>query len=66
MPELPRNGDMAKDWGLRVMEPFHIKSGLGLGRYLDIIGRNMVIKTPNERRTQFWYFDYKTRTIKNW
>jgi hypothetical protein len=34
-------------------------------RYLDLINnRNMVIKTPNARNTQVWYFDQKTYTIK--
>lgn len=36
-----------------------------------MIGRNMVIKTPNGRKSQEWYFDQKSRTIrsmyrKNW
>jgi len=34
-------------------------------RYLDLINnRNMVIKTPNARKTQVWYFDQRTYTIK--
>jgi membrane-bound inhibitor of C-type lysozyme len=34
-------------------------------RYLDLISnRNMVIKTPNGRKTQVWYFDQKSMTIK--
>jgi len=34
-------------------------------RYLDLINnRNMVIKTPNGRKTQIWYFDQKSLTIK--
>lgn len=50
-PEEPKMGEMSKEWGFRSGEPFHVKSGLGEGRYLDILGRNMVIKTPNERKT---------------
>jgi hypothetical protein len=34
-------------------------------RYLDIINnRNLVIKTQNGRRTQQWYFDQRSLTIK--
>jgi hypothetical protein len=35
------------------------------GRYLDIVGNNVVIKTPNSFDSQTWFFDYKTRTIKS-
>jgi len=66
-PEPPRDGEMAEDWGFRIGVPFHVKSELGSGKHLDIIGRRMVIKTPAEtRKTQSWYFDYRTRTIKNY
>lgn len=50
-PEDPRDGEMSEDWGLRVGTPFHIKSSLPSGKYLDHLGRRMVIKTPNERKT---------------
>jgi len=34
-------------------------------RYMDLINnRNMVIKTPNGRKTQIWYFDQKSLTVK--
>jgi membrane carboxypeptidase/penicillin-binding protein PbpC len=34
-------------------------------RYLDLINnRNFVIKTPNGRNTQKWYFDQASLTIK--
>jgi hypothetical protein len=32
---------------------------------LDVIGRNVVVKTPNEFDSQVWYFDQKTKTIMN-
>jgi len=67
MPDPPRKGELNEDWNLYVERPFYVKSGLPRGRYLDIIGRNMVIKTPAEtRKTQLWWFDQKTKTIKNW
>jgi hypothetical protein len=50
-PATPKMGEMVKEWGFRSGEPFHVKSGLGAGRYLNILGRNMVIKTPNGRKT---------------
>ena len=40
-------------------------SHLGKGRYLDMLGRNLVIKLRNNRKTQQFYFDYRTRTIKS-
>ena len=34
-------------------------------RYLDLINnRNMVIKTPNGRKTQIWYFHQASLTIR--
>jgi len=50
---------------MRVGEPFYVISALDSGRYLDLVGNNMVIKTPNGRKSQQWYFDQKTKTIKS-
>jgi hypothetical protein len=30
-----------------------------------VIGKNVVVKTPNEFDSQVWFFDQKTKTIKN-
>lgn len=38
---------------------------LGEKRYLDVVDRNVVIKTPNEYDSQVWWFDQKTKTIRN-
>jgi len=57
MPAEPKRGEMNERFGLRVGLPFQVVSGLGEGRYLDLISRNMVIKTPNGRTSQQWYFD---------
>ena len=52
-------------FGLYVERPFYIVSALPSHRYLDLINnRNMVIKTPNGRKTQIWWFDQKSLTIK--
>jgi hypothetical protein len=66
MPKEPKKGELNKDFGLIVERPFYVISGLGSGKYLDIIGRNMVIKTRNGRKTQLWWFDQRSLTIKNY
>lgn len=60
----PKKCEMNTDFGFKVDCPFHVVSKLPSGRYLDIIGRNIVIKTPNGRKTQEWYFDQKSKTVK--
>jgi len=61
----PTKGQLNKDYGLYVLRDFHIVSRLGRGRYLDLIGRNFVIKTPNGRKTQVWYFHQQSLTIRS-
>jgi hypothetical protein len=57
-PEEPKKGELNKEFGLYVDRSFYIVSQLASNRYLDLIGnRNMVIKTPNGRKTQIWWFD---------
>jgi hypothetical protein len=34
------------------------------GRFMDLISNRYVIKTPNNRTTQEFHFDYVTRTIR--
>jgi hypothetical protein len=65
MQREPKKGEMNKDFGLVVEKDFHIISALPSGRYLDILGSNIVIKTQNGRNTQKWFFDQNTRTIKS-
>jgi hypothetical protein len=56
--EEPVKGELNSDFGLYVERDFYVVSELQEGRYLDLINnRNMVIKTPNGRNTQRWYFD---------
>jgi hypothetical protein len=66
MPAVPKKGELNKSWGLYVERPFHIVSSLDSEKYIDLIGNNAVIKTPNGRTSQSWWFDQKTRTIKSW
>jgi hypothetical protein len=66
MAKDPVKGELNTDFGLYVERPFHIVSQLPGRRYLDIIDRrNVVIKTPNSYKTQVWYFDQRSRTIKS-
>jgi len=51
-------------WGMYINRPFHIKTALSSGRFLDHISNRLVIKTRNGRPTQAFYFDYRTRTIR--
>jgi hypothetical protein len=53
----PKKGELNERFGFVVERDFYIVSQLGENRYLDLINnRNMVIKTPNGRKTQVWYF----------
>ena len=61
----PKKGEMNDDWNLKVDWPFHIQSMMKSGRYVDRVGNNVVIKTPNNRSTQVWYFHQKSKTIRN-
>jgi len=66
----PGKGELNSDFGLYIERDFHIVSGLPTGKYLDFLGRNLVIKTQNGRRSQLYYFHQQTRTIRcrqnNW
>ena len=55
--EEPTKGQFNKKFGLYVERDFYVVTELKSHRYLDLINnRNMVIKTPNGRKTQVWYF----------
>jgi hypothetical protein len=61
----PTKGELNEDFGLYVERPFYIVTQLASHRYLDLINnRNMVIKTPNGRNTQEWYFHQQSLTIR--
>jgi hypothetical protein len=64
-PDEPTKGELNKEFGLVVERDFFIVSQMTSNRYIEVIdNRNLVIKTPNGRKTQLWYFDQKTKTIK--
>jgi hypothetical protein len=61
----PTKGQLNKKFGLYVERDFYVVSSLPENRYLDLINnRNMVIKTPNGRKTQVWYFHQPSLTIR--
>jgi hypothetical protein len=61
----PTKGQLNKRFGLYVERDFYVVSSLPDKRYLDLINnRNMVIKIPNGRRTQVWYFHQQSLTIR--
>jgi hypothetical protein len=62
----PKKGGLDRYFGFRYNMDFHIVSELSRHRYLDIVGSyNVVLKTPNGRNGQTWFFDMNTKTIKN-
>jgi len=61
----PGKGELNEDFGLYIQRPFYIVSAMQSHKYLDLISnRNMVIKTSNGRKTQIWWFDQASYTIK--
>jgi hypothetical protein len=47
MPPTPKKGEMFEKFGMKIDTPFHVISNLPDGRFLDLVGNNMVIKTRN-------------------
>jgi hypothetical protein len=64
-PEEPKKGELNEDFGIFVERDFYVVSQMSANRYLDLVGTNMVIKTPSlARKSQVWYFDQRSYTIK--
>jgi len=61
----PKKGELNKRFGLYVERDFYVVSRLGSGKYLDLISNKHVIKTRNGRKTQTWWFDQKSLSIKS-
>jgi hypothetical protein len=61
----PTKGQWNRDWGFKVDIDFHIVSHLGSGKYIDYLGRNLVLKTQNGRSSQKWYFHQSSRTVRS-
>jgi len=62
----PTKGQMSPKWGFIVERPFYIISEMKSNRHLtQLNGRHeSIIKTPNGNKSQKFYFDQKTRTIR--
>jgi hypothetical protein len=61
----PGKGELNEDFGLYIQRPFYIQTALGSHRYLSVINnRQIVIKTPNSLKSQIWWFDQISFTIK--
>jgi len=61
----PVKGELNERFGLIVEKDFYVISSLPSGKYLDLIAnKNFAIKTRNGRKSQLWYFDQKSLTIK--
>jgi hypothetical protein len=61
----PKKGELNEDFGLYVERDFYIRTEMGSKRYLDLIGRDLVIKTKNGRNTQVWYFHQQSLSIRS-
>lgn len=61
----PKKGELNTDFGFFVERPFHIVSEMRSHRYLDMLGRNLVIKTSNGKTSQVFWFDQRSKTIKS-
>jgi hypothetical protein len=61
----PGKGELNEDFGLYIQRPFYIQSAMGSQRYVPVINnRQMVIKTPTSLKSQIWWFDQESFTIK--
>jgi hypothetical protein len=64
----PKKGEMNDDFNLVVDRPFYIVSELKSKRHLTQLPgqRYSIIKTPNANKSQKFWWDQKTRTIRNY
>lgn len=62
----PKKGQMSPKWGFIVERPFYIVSEMQKNRHLTQLPsvKDAIIKTPNGNKSQKFYFDQKTRTIR--
>jgi hypothetical protein len=61
----PTKGEFSPEFGLYVERPFYVVSMLSQNRFLDWVSNNLVIKIRNGRKSQSWWFDQKTYTIRS-
>jgi len=63
-PADPVKGELNEDFGLYVERNFYIVSEMPGHRYVQNYGGNIAIKTHNNRKSEIWYFDQKTLTVR--
>jgi hypothetical protein len=64
-PKEPGKGELNHEYGFYVERPFYIISQCGEKRYMDVVDKNIVVKTANEYDSQVWWFDQDSKTIRN-
>jgi hypothetical protein len=65
IPEGYADGEFNAKWGFIIGKPFHIISVIGEKRMVDVYDNtNLALKTRNTRKSQLWFFDGVTKTIK--
>jgi len=62
---IPKSGELNQEYLLVVDKPFFLVSQLQTGRYLDLIGTNLVLKRRNGFDSQKFFFEQKTQTVKS-
>jgi hypothetical protein len=62
-----KKGQMSKDTGFIVDEPFYLRSRLPMQRVVECAGASNVTlkKWANNRKAQMWRFDSTSKTIRN-
>jgi hypothetical protein len=62
-----KKGQMSKDAGIRVDEPFYLRSKLPMQRVAECVGANNVTlkKWYKNRKAQQWKFNPQSKTINN-
>jgi hypothetical protein len=60
-----KKGDFVKGFGFNNLDHFHIVTALPSRRYIETLGAKLSLKVSNGRNQQIWYFDWKSRSIKN-
>jgi hypothetical protein len=58
-------GETNKEFGLKVGIPFSIYTRMGCGKAIEVVGKSLVIKRKNGKKTQNWIFNDDKRTIQS-
>jgi len=50
---------------MKTNRPFYVVNQMDSNKYLDMVGRDLVIKTHSDRKSQIWFWHYDSRTMRN-